>query len=102
MEQASWQVPVFCCDELQTPHAMPMFLSRKALQEAWVVSGRKLSDLPQQATKLPWLYFFTYCGLTYYDGYACCGHTDYTLPQQPVLDLRVLLTLTLTLTRTRR
>ena len=57
MEQASWQVPVFCCDELQTPHAMPMFLSRKALQEAWVVSGRKLSDLPQQAIKLPWLYF---------------------------------------------
>ena len=26
-----------------------MFLSRKALQEAWVVSGRKLSELPQQA-----------------------------------------------------
>jgi len=49
MEQASWQVPVFCCDELQSPQSMPMFLSRKALQEAWVVSGRKLCDLPQQA-----------------------------------------------------
>lgn len=46
------QVPVFCCDELQTPQSMPMFLSRKALQEAWVVSGRKLSELPQQAPLL--------------------------------------------------
>jgi len=45
-------VPVFCCDELQTPQSMPMFLSRKALQEAWVVSGRKLSELPQQAPLL--------------------------------------------------
>ena len=52
MEQATWQVPVFCCDELQTPQSMPMFLSRKALQEAWVVSGRKLSELPQQAAML--------------------------------------------------
>ena len=49
MEQASWQVPVFCCDELQSPQSKPMFLSRKALQESWVVSGRKLADLPQTA-----------------------------------------------------
>ena len=27
---------------------MPMFLSRKALAETWVVSGRKLGDLPPQ------------------------------------------------------
>lgn len=48
LAQASWQVPVFCCDELQQPEVMPMFLSRKALQETWVVSGRKLSELPAQ------------------------------------------------------
>jgi len=48
LEQASWALPIFCCDELQGPAAMPMFLSRKALAETWVVSGRKLAELPQQ------------------------------------------------------
>eukprot|EP00964_Phaeocystis_antarctica_P095987 scaffold62364_cov54-Phaeocystis_antarctica.AAC.6 len=40
IHQASWQVPVFCCDELQTPQSMPMFLSRKASGS----SGRRRSS----------------------------------------------------------
>ena len=36
---SSWHVPVFCCDEQQGPHAMPVFLSRKALAAAWLVAG---------------------------------------------------------------
>ena len=48
VEPASWHLPVFCCDELQSARAMPMFLSRKALAETWLMSGRKLSDMPEQ------------------------------------------------------
>jgi len=46
LEAQSWNVPVFSCDELQSPTVMPLFLSRKALAEAWVTSGRKLADIP--------------------------------------------------------
>jgi len=46
----SWHVPVFCCDELQSESVLPVFLSRKALAEAWVTSGRKIAALPQNLT----------------------------------------------------
>ena len=38
---------VFCCDELSSPSTMPVFLSRKALAEAWVTSGRKIKEMPE-------------------------------------------------------
>ena len=47
LEARSWHVPVFSCDELTSASKTPLFLSRKALAEAWVTSGRKLADLPQ-------------------------------------------------------
>lgn len=48
LEARSWHVPVFSCDALQSPTVMPLFLSRKALAEAWVTSGRKLADIPSE------------------------------------------------------
>ena len=47
MEPPPWHVPVFCCDELQSPTTMPIFLSRKAMAEAWVTSGRKIQAMPE-------------------------------------------------------
>jgi len=52
LEAGGWQLPVFCTDELQSPTAMPVFLSRKALVEAWVTSGRKIGDLPANLTMM--------------------------------------------------
>lgn len=46
LEPQSWHVPVFTCDELSSPGRTPIFMSRKALAESWVVSGRKLAELP--------------------------------------------------------
>ena len=51
LEAPGWHVPVFSCDELQSPTVMPLFLSRKALAEAWVTSGRKLADIPPNLGK---------------------------------------------------
>ena len=50
LEESGWSVAVFCCDELQSPSVMPVFLSRKALVEAWITSGRKIADLPANLT----------------------------------------------------
>ena len=50
LEPPAWHVPCFCCDELQSPTHFPVFLSRKALAEAWVVSGRKIGDIPANLT----------------------------------------------------
>ena len=47
LEPPNWHVPVFCCDELSSPSTMPVFLSRKALAEAWVTSGRKIKEMPE-------------------------------------------------------
>ena len=52
LDPRSWHVPLFSCEELQSPQVAPLFLSRKALAEAWVVSGRKLTELPQNLTVL--------------------------------------------------
>jgi hypothetical protein len=40
-----WHLPVFCCDQLQSAAAMPMFLSRADLVEAWVLSGREEAEV---------------------------------------------------------
>lgn len=42
---ATWHLPVFCCDQLQSATAMPMFLSRSDLVEAWVLSGREEAEV---------------------------------------------------------
>lgn len=47
LDPPAWHVPVFCCDTLSSPSTMPVFLSRKALAEAWVTSGRKIKDMPE-------------------------------------------------------
>ena len=52
LESPGWHVPVFCCDELQSDKVMPVFLSRKALAETWVTSGRKLADIPKNMAVL--------------------------------------------------
>jgi len=45
LEARAWHVPVFMCAGLATPSRMPFFLSKKALAEAWLVSGRKFAEL---------------------------------------------------------
>lgn len=39
MEPGSWQIPLFLCDELQSPALLPVFLSRASLVE--VSCGRE-------------------------------------------------------------
>ena len=43
-----WVLPTFCCDELQSPTIMPVFLSRADLVAAWVASGRSRETVPAQ------------------------------------------------------
>ena len=50
IEPACWSLPVFCCDELQSAAVMPMFMSHEDLAHAWVLSGRKREELPEQIT----------------------------------------------------
>ena len=50
IEPGCWELPVFCCDELQSAAVMPMFMSHEDLAHAWVLSGRKREDLPEQIT----------------------------------------------------
>jgi len=52
LPEAKWHLPVFCCDELQSASAMPMFLSRNDLVEAWELSGRPKEELPEALTVL--------------------------------------------------
>ena len=37
-------MPIFLCDQLQTPMALPIFFDRRDLALAWVASGRKKED----------------------------------------------------------
>jgi len=50
LPEKKWHLPVFCCDELQSASAMPMFLSRADLIEAWVLSGRPKDAVPDSLT----------------------------------------------------
>lgn len=50
LEAGTWQLPLFCCDELESPNVLPIFLSRADLVETWVASGRKREDLPENLT----------------------------------------------------
>lgn len=50
LEAGTWQLPLFCCDELESPNVLPVFLSRADLVETWVASGRKREDLPENLT----------------------------------------------------
>ena len=50
MEVGTWQLPLFVCDELETPQVLPVFLSRADLMETWVAAGRKPENLPQNLT----------------------------------------------------
>ena len=47
LDTGSWQLPVFCCDELQSPTVLPVFLNRADLVRAWEASGRKREDVPE-------------------------------------------------------
>ncbi|KAL1525129.1 hypothetical protein AB1Y20_020001 [Prymnesium parvum] len=46
MDPGPWQLPVFLCDELQSPDLLPVFFSRATLVEAWVESGRSKETVP--------------------------------------------------------
>jgi len=46
IEPGHWQLPVFVCDELQSPTVMPVFMSRSDLVQAWVASGRERESVP--------------------------------------------------------
>ena len=46
MDPGMWQLPLFCCDELQGESALPVFTSRTTLVEAWVASGRTRETVP--------------------------------------------------------
>jgi hypothetical protein len=51
---AKWHLPIFCCDQLQSATAMPMFLSRSDLVEAWVLSGREEAEVKASAREGEW------------------------------------------------
>eukprot|EP00908_Phaeocystis_cordata_P018673 Transcript_30136.p1 GENE.Transcript_30136~~Transcript_30136.p1 ORF type:complete len:262 (-),score=85.87 Transcript_30136:89-796(-) len=48
LEAGAWQLPVFCCDEMQTEAFTPIFLRHEDMVEAWVASGRPREQAPQQ------------------------------------------------------
>ena len=50
LEAGGWQLPIFACDELQSPSAMPMFFSHADVSAAWELSGRLREDVPEQLT----------------------------------------------------
>ena len=50
IDPGAWQLPVFCCDELQSSSVFPVFLSRAALVQAWLLSGRTRETVPENLT----------------------------------------------------
>jgi hypothetical protein len=51
-DAAAWALPVFCCDELQSPQIMPMFFSQPELADTWLQTGRSAESLPQSVAVL--------------------------------------------------
>lgn len=50
LDPGRWQLPVFCCDELQSASLLPMFLSRHDLVRAWIAAGHSREDVPENLT----------------------------------------------------
>ncbi|KAL3892910.1 MAG: hypothetical protein SGPRY_014663 [Prymnesium sp.] len=50
IEQTSWIMPIFSCEELQSSSMLPVFLSRADLAATWVAAGRSKETLPDTVT----------------------------------------------------
>ena len=50
LDTSTWQFPIFCCDELQGPKMMPMFLNRVDLAVTWEAAGKPKESIPSQIT----------------------------------------------------
>ena len=48
LEVGAWQVPIFCCGEMQTSTSTPFFFTHADLVEFWVAAGGKREEVPQQ------------------------------------------------------
>ena len=48
LEVGAWQVPIFCCGEMQTSSSTPFFFTHADLVEFWVVAGGQREEVPQQ------------------------------------------------------
>lgn len=50
IEEASWIMPIFSCEELQSSSMLPVFLSRADLAATWVAAGRSKETMPETVT----------------------------------------------------
>jgi len=50
IDASGWQFPIFCCDELQGPKMMPMFVSRFDLAQTWEAAGKSKESIPSEIT----------------------------------------------------
>ena len=48
LEVGAWQVPIFCCGEMQTSTSTPFFFTHADLVEFWVAAGGQREEVPQQ------------------------------------------------------
>jgi len=48
IEAGAWQLPVFCCGEMQSSTSTPFFFSHADLVEFWVAAGGVREEVPQQ------------------------------------------------------
>ena len=52
MDPGDWQMPIFSCDDLQSPRMLPLFLSRADLAATWVAAGRTRETVPEAVTMI--------------------------------------------------
>ena len=50
IDAGGWRIPIFSCDELQSPRMLPLFLSRADLAATWVAAGRPKESIPENVT----------------------------------------------------
>jgi hypothetical protein len=52
IDAGAWQLPIFLCEELQSPNILPVFLSPQDLAATWEKSGRTKEELPEGITMM--------------------------------------------------